>query len=271
MTTDATPGLRSASGDSLVRLIHESPANLLLALLDNPDLDEHTLILALQRRDLPSEFLDAVLHRRHLIKPYQVRKLLAFHPHTPRVESLRLLRDLYLMDLVQFAVSPGVLPDLKVKAEEQVIAKLAQLPLGQKITLARRAPARIAGALLAEGQPQVIQAALGNSQLTEAQVLKVLSRDKLPPSIVKAIAQHEKWSCVYNVRIALIRQPATTLTAILAFLPELTISDLRELAAPGILPENLRHYLQAEVQTRMNRRGSSSAPATPENDSGGAE
>jgi hypothetical protein len=37
----------------------------------------------------------------------------------------------------------------------------------------------------------------------------------------------------------------------LAFLPELTVNDLHELAAPGIVPPNLRNYLQAEVQRRM--------------------
>jgi hypothetical protein len=176
---------------------------------------------------------------------------------------MRLLRDLYLMDLVQFAISPGAPPDLKIRAEEQVIAKLPQLPLGQKITLARRAPSRIAGALLAEGQPPVVKATLANPNLTEAQVLRVLSRDKLPPVVVQSITQDEKWSHVYNVRIALIRQPSTTLTAILAFLPKLTVSDLRELVSPGILPENLRHYLQAEIQRRMrnSRREGDSAPA----------
>jgi hypothetical protein len=51
------------------------------------------------------------------------------------------------MDLVQFSISPEVRPDLKRKAEDQVIAKMARLPLGQKITLARRSPARIAGSL----------------------------------------------------------------------------------------------------------------------------
>jgi hypothetical protein len=38
---------------------------------------------------------------------------------------------------------------------------------------------------------------------------------------------------------------------VLAFLPELTVNDLRDLAAPGIVPANLRNYLQAEVQRRM--------------------
>ena len=245
--------LRSASGEELVRLIHESSPAELLPLLENPALNEESLCLVLQRKDLPGEFLEEVLLRRQFLKSYRVKKALAFHPHTPRTAGFRLLRELYLMDLVQFAISPGVLPDMKIKAEEQVIAKLPQLPLGQKITLARRAPARITGALLAEGNAPVVKAALGNPNLTEAQVLRVLSRDKLPAVVVQSIAHHEKWSHIYNVRIALIRQPATTLTTILAYLPELTVSDLNQLVAPGILPENLRHYLQAEIQRRLHR------------------
>ena len=254
--------LRTASGEEFVRLVHETAPGELLPALENPSLNEETLFLLLRRKDLPVEFLREVLLQRQFLKSYRVKKALAFHPHTPRTEGFRLLRELYLMDLVQFAISPGVLPDMKIKAEEQVIAKLPHLPLGQKITLARRAPARIAGALLAEGHPPVVKAALGNPNLTEAQVLRVLSRDKLPPRVVQSIAQDTKWSQVYNVRIALIRQPSTTLTTVLAFLPELTISDLRELVAPGILAENLRHYLQAEIQRRLHksRGGADSRP-----------
>src|SRR5204863_10154160 len=92
---------------------------------------------------------------------------------------------------------------------------------------------------------------LAHPQLNESQVLKVLARRDLPPNVVQSIAQDPKWSHVYNVRIALLRQPATTLSTILAFLPELTVSDLRDLVAPGILPENLRHYLQAEINRRF--------------------
>ena len=246
--------LRGASGEELVKLIHDARPDELIALLDNPALDEELLCLALQRKDGPAEFLQELVKRRHFLKSYRVKKALAFHPHTPRTESFRLLRELYLMDLVQFAMSPGAQPDLKIKAEEQIITKMPQLPLGQKITLARRAPARVAGALLAEGNSAVVRVALANPNLTEAQVLRVLSRPKLPPVVAQSIAQDEKWSHVYNVRVALIRQPSTTLTTILAFLPELTVSDLRELVAPGILPENLRHYLQAEIQRRAQRK-----------------
>jgi len=245
--------LQTATGEELVRLIHEALPDRLFPILDNPALDETSLAVLLHRKDLPSEFLTEILRRRQLLKNYLVKKLLAFHPHTPRTDALRLLRDLYLMDLVQFSISPEVRPDLKRKAEDQVIAKMAQLPLGQKITLARRSPARIAGSLLADGQPMVVKATLSNPNLTEAQVLRVLAKEKLPPVVAQSIAQHEKWSHVYNVRIALLRQPSTTLATVLAFLAELTASDLRELAAPGVLPENLRHYLQAEIHRRLQK------------------
>ena len=251
MSSENSADLRTAAGEELVRLIQRSPPRDLLPILDNPALDEAILAMLLQRRDLLAEFLESVVKRRHLIKGYQVKKLLAFHPNMPRTEGTRLLRDLYLMDLVRFSIAPGVLPDLKRKAEDQVIAKMPQLPLGQKITLARRSPARIAGSLLADGQPSVVKAALGNPNLTEAQVLRVLAKDKLPPSVVQAISQDPKWSHVYNVRIALVRQTSTPLATVLAFLPELTVSDLRELVSPGILPENLRQYLQAEIALRM--------------------
>jgi hypothetical protein len=56
-----------------------------------------------------------------------------------------------------------------------------------------------------------------------------------------------------------VRHPSSTLSTILAYLPELTVSDLRELAAPGVVSENLRKYLLAEIQQRI-RRGERSMP-----------
>lgn len=244
-----------AAGEELAALLHHPSADVLMALLDNPALDETKLCLLLERKDLPGEILEEVGRRKHLLKNYRVKRALAFHPRAPRLISLRLLRDLYLMDLVQIALSPGVLAELKLNAEEQVLARLPQLPLGQKITLARRGPARVAGALLAEGHAKVIPVALDNPNVTEAQVLKVLSREKLPVALIPAIARHRKWAVIYTVRLALVRHPLSPLATVLAYLPEITVSDLRELAAPGIVSESLRKYLQAEVQRRMRTGG----------------
>jgi len=240
----------TATGDELAALLHHHGADVLLALLDNPALDETQLCLLLARNDLPAEILEEVARRKPLLKNYRVKRALAFHPRTPRLATLRLIRELYLMDLVQLTLLPGTPAELKRNAEDQLAARLPQLPLGQKVALARRGPARVAGALLAEGHAQVLSVVLDNPYLTEAQILRVLSREKLSPEVIRAITQHRKWSCVYNVRLALLRHPGSTLSSILAYLPELTVSDLRELAAPGIVSESLRKYLQAEIQRR---------------------
>ncbi len=241
----------AATGEELAGLIYHPKPAVLLALLENPAFDETTLCLLLARKDLPAELLEVIGSRKPLLKSYAVKRALLFHPRAPRMVCLRFLRDLYLMDLVQFALAPAVSPELKRHAEEQILARLPQIPLGQKITLARRGPARIAGALLGEGHAQVLPVALDNPYLTEAQVLKVLAREKVPLPVVQALARHRRWSHEYNVRLALVRNPSAPLATVLAFLPELTVNDLRELAAPGIVPANLRNYLQAEVQRRM--------------------
>jgi hypothetical protein len=244
----------SATGDELAALLHHSAPAVLLALLDNPALDETQLCLLLERKDLAAEILEEVARRKALQKSYRVKRALAFHVRTPRLVGLRLLRDLYLMDLVQLALAPAVNAELKRNAEEQVLARLPQLPLGQKIMLARRGPPRVAGALLAEGHAQIVPVVLDNPNLREAQVLKALSREKLPPAVGRHIASHRKWAQVYNVRLALVRNPSVSLYTILAYLPQLTVSDLRELAAPGVVAENLRRYLLAEIQRRTSSR-----------------
>lgn len=242
---------RLAAGDELKSLLYHPSPEVLYALLDNPALDEALLGLLLSRKDLPAEIIENIAGRKAFLKSYAIKRALVFHPSSPRLVGLRLLRDLYLMDLVQFALSPAVSAELKRHAEEYIIARLPQLPLGQRITLARRGPARVAGALIATGHAQVLEIALDNPRLTEAQVLKVLWHDKLPQVVVLTVANHRNWSQHYNVRLALVRNSSTPLSIVLSYLPQLTIVDLRELAAPGIVPENLRKYLLAEVNRRM--------------------
>ena len=242
---------RLAVGEELKSFLYHPSPDVLYALLENPTLDDTLLGLLLSRKDLPAEIIENIATRKNFLQSYAVKRALVFHPSSPRLVVLRLLRDLYLMDLVQFSLSPVASTELKLHAEEYIIARLPQIPLGQRIALARRGPARVVGALIATGHAQVLQIALDNPRLSEAQVLKVLWRDSLPQVVVLALANHPKWSQQYNVRLALVRNSSTPLAIVLSYLPQLTVVDLRELAAPVIVPENLRKYLQAEVHRRM--------------------
>lgn len=257
-TDPQTPNAINGDNQRLADLHHHS-RDVLLGILDDPRTGEEELLTLLSRKELPGVILEEVAKRRDWLKIYSVRKAMACHPHVPRLVGLRLLRELYLMDLVQIALTPTVSAELRRNSEDQLAARLPQLPLGQKITLARRGPARIAGLLLAEGHMQLVGVAMDNPRLTSAQILKTLSKDGLADIVVQAVARHPKWSADYNVRLALVRHPATTLSTVLSYLPHLAVSDLKELAAPGIVPERLRKYLEAEMRRRVHERPASLA------------
>ncbi len=82
---------RIAAGEELALLLHHHSPEVLLALLDNPALDETQLCLLLDRKDIPTEVLEEVARRKPLLKNYRVKRALAFHPRTPRLASLRLI------------------------------------------------------------------------------------------------------------------------------------------------------------------------------------
>ena len=64
---------------------------------------------------------------------------------------------------------------------------------------------RIAAGLAAAGPEQVTRLALDNPFLTESQLLKVLAKESLDERIIRAVAGHEKWRNLINIRVALLR------------------------------------------------------------------
>jgi hypothetical protein len=253
---------RSASREEIAALLYHPGEDVLAALLENPRFDSANLSLLLERKELSGEFLEEIARRKKWLAEYAVKRRVAFHVHTPRLVAMRLARELYLMDLVQLSLLPSAAVELRRLAEELILARLPQLPLGQKLTLARRGSARVAGGLIAEGQEQAARVALDNAFLNEAQILKVLSRQSLAAPVVELVAKHPRWSQLYNVRMALVRHPRAPLTRVIGFLPDLTPRDLKELAALSTLPAQVKQRVRDELvrrgggaQSRRPRRG----------------
>jgi hypothetical protein len=241
---------QSAPKENLQALIHESDEETLLALLENPQLEEPHISQMLERLDLSANVLTAIAEKGKWTTSEGVRLRLARHPRTPRRFAIALLRQLYLFDLVRLSLLPSAPAEIRRLAEELMIVRVPQLPIGQKLTLARRGPARVVGALLAEGHPQAIKLALGNAFLTESQILKVLAKAGVPERVVAAIAQHPRWAVLYNVRVALVRNSHTPIPVVLAFLPNLTLRDLKDLAELEGVSPHVRRYIQKELSRR---------------------
>jgi hypothetical protein len=246
-------GARSASKDQFSVLLHEAREDVLVGLLDNPQLDEKDLCLLLLRKELSTAFLEQIASRERWLRNYGVRRGLAFHPHLSQPVGLRLVRELYVTDLVQLTLAPSGAPALKHLAEELVLARLPQLPPAQKMILARRGTARVAGALLADGQPEVVAIVLESPFLNEGQVLRVLSRINVPARVISAIASNGRWTQHHSVRLALVRNPQTPLATVLSFLPGISTTDLHILADSSSIPSNVRPHVRRELANRMQR------------------
>jgi hypothetical protein len=243
---------RSATCDELNVLLHDPNEAVLLALLQNPNLEEPHVVKLLDRLDLSANLLSAIAAEKKWLAGEAVRLRLARHPRTPKRIALALVRELFLFDLVRLNLLPSAPADIRRVAEELILKRIPHLPVGQKLTLARRGPSRVAGALLAEGHPQALKLALDNAFLTESQILKILATAGVPERVVAAIAQHRKWSVQYNVRIALLRNPHTPPPCVLAFLPHLALADLKDLAALQSLPPHSRNYIHRELERRCS-------------------
>ncbi len=256
MAPEETPDIeaaRTASRESIPTLLSSANENILRALIENPSLDETHICLLLERKDLPGTLLDEIAKRKSWRTNYRVRRALAGHPHTPRLVAMRLLRDLHLMDLVRISLLPASPVELRRLAEERVLAQLPQLPLGQRIMLARRGSARVASGLIVQGPEQVARIALDNSFLTESQLLRTLAKEGLPALVVGAIAKHEKWSKLLNVRIALLRHPHSPIERVLSFLPDLPRGDLEDLLELSRVPASVRAHLRDELARREEK------------------
>ena len=255
-TETRTEFARTASGDELKSLIHEAGEDVLLALLENPRLDETHVTRLLERLDLPANVLGAIGAEGKWAGSESVRLGLARHPRTPKRIALSAVRQLYLFDLVRLSLMPSAPADIKRVAEEIIISRVPHIAVGQKLTLARRGPSRVVGALLAEGQPQAVKLALANPFLTESQILKVLAKAGLPERVVAAIAQDAKWSRQYNIRAALVRNPHTPAARVLAFLHDLTLRDLKDIG--GL--EGLTPHRRKQISEEIRRRAGSGEP-----------
>jgi len=253
---DAPPGMNeeephSASNDEFSALLHDTREDVLASVLDNSRFSETHVCRLLLRKELSTAFLEQVASRDRWLRNYAVRRALAFHPHVSQTLGLRLVRELYVNDLVQLVLLPSGAPAMRHFAEELVLARLPQLPPAQKMILARRGTARITGALLVDGQPEVVNVVLENPFLNEGQILRVLSRTNVSARVVTAIAGSRRWTQHYSIRLALIRSPQTPLATVLSFLPSISTPDLCILADSSSIPSNVRPHVRRELTNRM--------------------
>lgn len=247
---DAQPqsayGPEAASVLPLKHAIHSTERDDLLRAAADPALTGDLALAMLKRTDAPGEALEQLAKNRAALKLRKVKIALACHPHTPRHVSVPLIRQFYTFDLMKVALSPAVPADVKLTADETLIVRLKTITLGERLTLARQASGRIAGALLLDADQRIMRAALENPRLTEAPVVQAVLNPEASAALVQAVSRHAKWSCRRDVQIALLRTEHLSLARALEFARGIAAPQVREILQNSRLSAKIKEQLLRE-------------------------
>jgi hypothetical protein len=219
------------------------------ALLDEAPFDDVQL-LALLRRAVPAAFLEELGRTPPWSDHPRMMGAIVTSPRCPGALALRLVPSLFWSDLVVVAGTPRVASAVRNRAEALLCDLLPEMRLGERMTLAKRAPTRVLRMLLGEGEARVLEAALINPRLREEDLLAAIRDARATPALFEAIAASFRWRESYAVRLALVLQPRTPLGIALSQITSLVPRDLRRVSET----RELRPLLQAAARRAAEPR-----------------
>lgn len=234
----------------LERLVHDPASEMLAAVTADARLTEDLALALLKHPDLPREALEALSKNGPPMRQRKVRMAVVMHPHTPRHVSVPTIRHLYTFELMQVALLPSVLPDVKRAAEEVLISKLASISSGERTTLARRSSGRVAAALLLDKEERIMQAALANPQMTEVSIVKVLKAEHGTELLAPVVSRHQKWSYRNDVKAALLGNKNTPSGRLIHLAAELPVNLIKDVLRSGKLTSHAKNSLMAVLEKR---------------------
>jgi hypothetical protein len=129
---------------------------------------------------------------------------------------------------------------LRAAAESRLRERLPELELGEKISLARTAPAGLLSFLAGDESHRVVAAVLSNPRLVEAEVAAVVRREKTPAEVLRVIAASERWISRPPIRDAVLSHRRTPVHSALKILAAMQAAEIRRLLGEKPLPPVVR-------------------------------
>ncbi len=236
--------------EDLQFLAHHPSSDVLLALLRNKNTTEEIALTIASRKDVRPEVLEFLFNDMRWKGNYNISLAFCKNPKTPQRISISLITSLKIFDVADLTRSQFVPVSVRMKAELEIIEKIPAMPLGTKISLAKRASGSVLVRLMEEGETEVIAACLDSSYMTEGEIYKILNKKTVPPQVIHQIAEHPRWSCRYQIQWALIRNNHAPLSRVVDFLKNIKTNELKELYKAPEVPSSTKPFIYSELLER---------------------
>lgn len=244
----------TAEGEELFQIFQDTSQEVIRTALKNPRLKEEHLLALLKRRDLSEDILKAVYQHKHAGESHSLKVALAQNPGTSGSLVQIILPQLYTFELLNLCLLAGVTTDQKIAAERVIAQRLPTMPLGNKMTLARRATAYVVGELLKEGDSRLMEACLSNPRLKEAAIFQFLGSSRATAETISFVARHPKWKSRPNLQMAILKNRKTPPIWYTLLLPRLRTSEINQLQASRNLTSAQMKMIRDEQDKRKGRK-----------------
>jgi hypothetical protein len=211
---------------------------------------DRVLLVSLLRRAVPLPALELMASTSPWSDEPRLLAAIVLSPRASRPLGLRLVGSLLWRDLADVAASPRVAAAVKIRAEAILKDQLADLRLGERITLAKIATLPVLVLLLADVDGKVVEAGLNNARLREEDVLTLLRADPPSRTLMEAVVASSKWRERYGLRLAIALHPRAPLALALGQLTTLTSKDLARIAETAALTPLLQAAALRVAQSR---------------------
>ena len=226
--------LKEANAEELAQIVAEHGAALLeeetLAILENPF--------------ITPQILGKIAQTQRLAAFYSVRLKLVAHRQTPLAHSVKLVHYLYWFDLLHLSIEMTVPAPVRRAIDSQLVLRVEKLTLGERVTSARRCSRALISAFLFDPHPRVFESLLANKRLREDDLLSLVTSSRATTEQLRMIAEDAKWSYRYEIRKALVLNPATPRAAAASQLRYLSRRDLDRIHASPDTSVYLRRCIE---------------------------
>ncbi len=239
----------TGSGEELLTIIVQAVPDVLQAASRNPNLVESHLFAILKRRDLDEDSIRRICRLSLTESSHNLKVAIAHHPNTPAPQLLAILPQLYLFELMNLCFLTEISADQRLAAERTIIQRLPVTPLGNKLTLARRATATVLEALLKDGDPRLLELCLSNPRLTEGAVFQFVRSGVATAETISIVARHPRWQSRPNLREAILTNPKTPQIWFILWLPGMKTAAVRKLVASNRLTPVQRKAVEDRLKS----------------------
>jgi hypothetical protein len=240
----------TGSEEELRPLAYHSSHKVLLNVLSNKNVSEDLVLIVAGRRNIAPAVVESIYNDIRWKENYRVLLALCKNPKTPQKISLSLLKSLRIFDQAELTRNQHVPINVRMRAEAAISEKMLSIPLGVKMSLARKASCNVIIRLMEDGMKEVVPLCLENPFITEGVICKVVNMKRIASHVIRRIADHPKWSSRYDVQWSLIRNNHAPLRRVVQFLKNIKTGDLRELYSAPEVPVSTKPFIFRELADR---------------------